>query len=160
VTEIPGPGQPLSIHASAVVFAESGVLIRGESGAGKSALALALIELAVGIGRFARLVGDDRVQIHAEGGRLVMRGAPNVLGLIERRGVGLANIAAEPAAVAHLVVDLLPAGEKLDRLPEAARETCELAGVRLQRLAFDDASALDERARAIMFTISESSAFA
>ena len=146
----------LNIHASAVVFAECGVLIRGESGAGKSALALTLIELAEGLGWLGRLVGDDRVQISAQGGRIVLRGAPNIAGLIERRGIGLARVAAEPAVVARLVVDLLPAGEKLARLPETASETCELADVRLQRLAFDNLSTHEERARAIMFTIAKS----
>jgi serine kinase of HPr protein (carbohydrate metabolism regulator) len=137
-----------------VVLAEGGILICGESGAGKSALALALIELGGALGCFARLIGDDRIQICVEGGRIVMGGAPNVAGLIERRGVGLARMAFEPAAVAHLVVELLPAGAKVDRLPEAASEVCEIAGVRLPRIAFDESSSPQERARAILFKIS------
>ena len=148
-------GETFTIHATAVVLAESGILIRGESGRGKSALALALIELGAERGCFARLIGDDRTEIRVAGGRILMSGAPNVTGLIERRGFGLVRIDAEPAAAAHLVADLLAAGAGLDRLPEKAAESCELAGLRLPRIAFDGSSTTWERARAILFAISE-----
>ena len=48
------------IHATVVLVGEAGVLIRGASGSGKSALALALMSEAGRRGLFARLVGDDR----------------------------------------------------------------------------------------------------
>ena len=54
-----------TVHATAVLVGADGVLIRGESGAGKSALALALIE------RGARLIADDRLMLSACHGRLV-----------------------------------------------------------------------------------------
>jgi HPr kinase/phosphorylase len=155
VTKAAREGEIFSIHASAVVLAESGILIRGESGRGKSALALALIELGAERGCFARLIGDDRIQIRVAGGRILLSGAPNVTGLIERRGIGLVRVDAEPAAAAHLVVDLLAAGVGLDRLPEEGAESCELAGLRLPRIAFDGSSTTWERARAILFAISE-----
>ena len=49
------------IHATAVVYGESGVLILGPSGSGKSALALALLARARDSGLFGALIGDDRV---------------------------------------------------------------------------------------------------
>ncbi|QLP96335.1 MAG: hypothetical protein HZY79_01495 [Rhodoblastus sp.] len=59
---------PLAIHASAVAVGESCVLLRGPSGSGKSAAALALIDLAGAHGLFARLVADDRVLRRAAAG--------------------------------------------------------------------------------------------
>jgi hypothetical protein len=96
----------VNIHASAVVVGEAGVVIRGRSGRGKSALALALIDIANTHGLFGRLVGDDRILVRACGGRILLSGAPNTLSLIERRGIGLETVPFEPAAVARLVVDI------------------------------------------------------
>ena len=64
-------GLPATIHASAVLAGARAVLIRGPAGAGKSRLALALIEAAQsGLLPFARLVADDRVELQARHGRL------------------------------------------------------------------------------------------
>ena len=53
-----------SVHASAVLVGARAVLIRGSSGAGKSRLALELIEAARnGAMLFAKLVGDDRIHL-------------------------------------------------------------------------------------------------
>jgi len=121
-----------TVHASAVLVGARAVLIRGPSGAGKSRLALELI--AAGRGRrvaFARLVGDDRVHLEAAGGRLVVRPAQTLAGLIELRGVGIRRLAYEPGAVVGLVVDLNAADAK--RLPE--RQTIDIEGVAVPRLA-------------------------
>ena len=80
----------ISVHATAVVYGESGVLILGPSGSGKSALALALMARARSVGAFAALIGDDRVYVReAEGGRILVSGAASTAGIIERRTVGL-----------------------------------------------------------------------
>lgn len=139
-----------NIHASAVAVGEAGILIRGRSGRGKSALALALIELTGERGLFGRLIGDDRILAQACNGRLLLRGAPQISGLVERRGVGLEVISAEPAAVARLAVDLLDDGETAARLPEAADRVATFGPIRLRRLAFDGSSSAFERARAIL----------
>jgi HPr kinase/phosphorylase len=143
-------GGRLSLHATAVLVGEAGLLIRGRSGRGKSALALMLLALAEDKRLFARLVGDDRVAIEARNGRLLVTGAPRISGLIERRGVGLEAARSEPRAVARLLVDLLDRGQKVARLPEAAEQTIELCGVTLPRLAFDDATGPIERAQATL----------
>ena len=52
-----------ALHATAVIHGDSGVLILGPSGSGKSALALALIARASDAGLFGALVGDDRVYV-------------------------------------------------------------------------------------------------
>ena len=60
------------------------VLIRGPSGAGKSRLAFELLDAARdGRLRFARLVGDDRVHLESVNGRLLVRPARSLAGLIE-----------------------------------------------------------------------------
>jgi HPr kinase/phosphorylase len=139
-----------SIHATAVVVGEAGILIRGRSGRGKSALALALLDLAGERGLFARLIGDDRVFLEFCGGRLLISGAPEISSLIERRGYGLEKRACERTAVARLVIDLLDEGEIAARMPETADETAAVDGVRLRRLVFDDSSRPLERARVVL----------
>jgi HPr kinase/phosphorylase len=122
-----------TVHGSAVLVGARAVLIRGRSGAGKSRLALELIE-AGGAGAlpFARLVGDDRVQLDSAGGRLVVRPAAALAGLLEVRGLGIVRVPYEPAAVVGLVVDL---GVDRERLPDEQERHVELQGVRLPRLA-------------------------
>ncbi len=94
-----------------MLVGESGVLIRGASGAGKSLLALALLERARLKGDFAALVADDRVWLEAVSGRLVARGAPGLAGICEFRGVGLVEVPHKEAAVIRLVVDIADRGD-------------------------------------------------
>lgn len=123
-----------TIHASAVLIGPKAALVRGPSGAGKSALAWQLIVAGrSGALPFARLVADDRAHVEARGGRLLVRPAPALAGLIEIRGLGIRRLAYEPLAAVALVVDL--AAADADRQPEPqARETV-IDGVRLPRLA-------------------------
>ncbi|AWN35656.1 HPr kinase/phosphorylase [Methylobacterium radiodurans] len=129
----------LTLHAACVVLGEAGVLIRGEAGAGKSSLALALLDRAGLSGRFAALVADDRVRLERHHDRLVGRAHPRLAGLIEVRGLGILAVAdlgheALPACVPRLVVDLVPAGP---RLPEAGPEPARILGLDLPRLVVD-----------------------
>lgn len=123
-----------TIHASAVLVGAKAVLIRGPSGSGKSRLALALLQAAqAGQLAFARLVADDRAHVEAVQGRLLVRPAPALAGLLERRGIGIDRVAAEAVAAVGWVIDL--AAEDTSRLPEKpARETV-IEGIRLPRLA-------------------------
>jgi serine kinase of HPr protein (carbohydrate metabolism regulator) len=122
-----------TVHASAVLAGARAVLIRGPSGAGKSRLALDLIQAAkAGQLLFARLVGDDRVHLEAAAGRLVVRPADSLAGLLEVRGVGIVRLAYEPSAVVGLVVDLQA---EVVRLPDGEQKQTQIEGVRLPRLA-------------------------
>jgi len=126
--------QSTTIHASAVLVGARAVLIRGPSAAGKSRLALELIEAArTGASLFARLVADDRVYLETVAGRLLARPAEALAGLIEVRGVGLLRLAHEPAAVVGLVIDLAAADAV--RLPEPDKRKVEIGGILLPRLA-------------------------
>jgi serine kinase of HPr protein (carbohydrate metabolism regulator) len=123
-----------TVHASAVLVGSRAVLIRGPAGSGKSRLALALLEAAqAGVVRFARLVADDRAELSAWHGRLLVCPAPAIAGLIEVRGLGIRRVPWEPIAVVGLVADL--AAADAERLPEPAAGTTEIAGILLPRLA-------------------------
>jgi serine kinase of HPr protein (carbohydrate metabolism regulator) len=122
-----------TVHASAVLVGSRAVLIRGPSGSGKSQLARALLEIRGKGFAFARLVGDDRVHLEAANGRLLVRPAEALAGLLEVRGVGLIRVDHEPSAVVGLVVDL--AAADAERLPEPERQRTEIDGIALPRLA-------------------------
>ena len=108
-------------------------LIRGPAGSGKSRLAWALIDAAAaGLIRFARLVADDRVELTASHGRLLIRAPAALAGLIEMRGLGVRRLAYEPVAVAGLVIDLAAADS--ERIPALSAQTAEINGIRLLRL--------------------------
>ena len=139
-----------SVHATALVIGEAGVLVRGPSGSGKSALALALLALADDRKLFARLIGDDRVSISVENRRILARGAPNIHGLIERRGYGIVEMPTEPCAIVRLVVDLLPDHQPGARLPDEDTRRAFLAGMPAPRLMFDGGSSPLERAYAVL----------
>ena len=122
-----------TVHASAVLVGARAVLIRGPSGSEKSQLARELIEMRGNAFAFTRLVGDDRVYLEAANGRLLVRPAEVLGGLLEIRGVGLMRFDHEPSAVVGLVVDL--AAADAERLPEPARRRTEIDGIMLPRLA-------------------------
>jgi serine kinase of HPr protein (carbohydrate metabolism regulator) len=122
-----------TVHASAVQVGDIGILIRGASGAGKTRLAFELI-LA---GRSAqipptRLVGDDRVLLRAEEGRIVVRPAGELEGLIEIRGLGIRGCDFLPQATLGLVVDLAAADAA--RIPEPDALVATLYGIKIPRI--------------------------
>jgi HPr kinase/phosphorylase len=126
--------RPATVHASAVLVGPRAALIRGPAGAGKSRLALGLIHAAEGgLIAFARLVGDDRIELAASHGRLLARPAPALAGLIEVRGLGIRRLDHEPVAVVGLVVDLADPGA--ERLPGAAARDVTFDSVTLPLLA-------------------------
>ncbi len=115
-------------HGSAVAFETgggwAGVFILGSSGAGKSELALELIDAG------ACLVSDDQTKIyrHQDGLRI---GAPDQLrGLIELRGLGLLRVA--PVADVDLVLVIDLSEQETARLP--ARHSMQILGVSVTKL--------------------------
>lgn len=116
-------------QASAVVIDGRALLIEGPPGSGKSTLALVLIEQGAG------LIGDDAVTLAADGGRLIASPPPNIAGLLEVRGVGLARLpVAAPAPVALILALGGPPSERLPQTPLHARV---IAGVAVPMLAFE-----------------------
>lgn len=119
-----------TIHASAVLIGAKAALIRGPAGSGKSQLVWALLQ---GVLPFARLVADDRAHIEARAGRLLVRPASGLAGLIEIRGLGIRLLPHEPVAALGLVVDLV--ATDAERLPGQEAGQTSLEGVALPRLA-------------------------
>ena len=128
-----GASQAPSVHASAVLVGARAVLIRGESGSGKSGLALALLQAAQD-GRlpFARLVSDDRTCLEAVNGRLLARPVAELAGLLEVRGAGIRQVPHEPVAVIFLVIDIV---DEPPRMPDAGDLSVIIDGISLPRLA-------------------------
>ncbi len=126
-----------NIHATALVCGDTGLLLRGESGSGKSALALRLIDRMARAGRHGALVSDDRVLLDAVGGRLVASAPDAIRGLADLRGFGILPVACTGSAVIDLVADF----GTVERMPEAG--ICTIAGVacRALRLPAGDVSA-------------------
>ncbi|MDB5540926.1 MAG: hypothetical protein JWQ89_2653 [Devosia sp.] len=131
-----------NIHATGLVLDGIGVILRGAPGSGKSLLALDLIDQWEARGLAAELVSDDRVEIVAEGGRLLMRPAPNIEGLIELRGRGIVKRPFVAEAGLHLVIDLV---DGLERMLEDEELTTELFGVGLARAPVPRAGVVDAR---------------
>jgi serine kinase of HPr protein (carbohydrate metabolism regulator) len=123
-----------STHASAVRVGERAVLIRGPSGSGKSRLAFALIMAGrAGVVAATELIGDDRVMLEAEAGRLIARPAPELAGLIEVRGLGIRRCPFAAAGEVVVVVDLAAADAA--RLPDREAAHADVQGVVLPRIA-------------------------
>jgi serine kinase of HPr protein (carbohydrate metabolism regulator) len=139
---------PATIHACALVIGETGVLIRGASGAGKSSLVLALLEAASAKGLFARLVADDRVALRATGDRLIAAPHPALAGLVEQRGTGLLPLSHEKSARISCVIDLLDGGG--DRLPALEDLQSEIEGITVRRMILPSGLPLETAARRIL----------
>lgn len=123
------------VQANALLVGQAGVLLRGASGSGKSGVTFDLIAFALQRGVFARLIGDDRVELVNRHGRLIARPHPAIAGLIEERGLGIVEAPFEPAGVIRCVVDLIGEGEPAcQRLPPQEALQTQLCGVTLPRL--------------------------
>ncbi len=124
-------------QATGVAIGGRGVLIEGAPGAGKTSLALALID------RGAVLIGDDGVAIAVSGGRLLASPPPATTGLIEVRNVGIITRHYARRVPIALVVRL---DRDAPRHVEAA-DTCTIAGCALPLIRlYPDSNVLALRA--------------
>ena len=105
------PGKRVNIHASCVAIGGKGVLLLGASGAGKSDLALRLMDGG------AKLVADDRCDLFVRRGTLQASAPAPIAGLIELRGIGIVAMPFAKQAVVAMVVRL---GQNQERMPKAA----------------------------------------
>ena len=102
------------------------MLIEGRSGAGKSDLALRLID------RGARLVSDDYTLLVRDRDRLLARAPATIAGRIEVRGLGIVAMPHVEHVPVALIVRL---GVEPMRMPE--RRQRRLAGVVVREMAFE-----------------------
>ena len=101
-----------TLHSSCVAIGGRAVLIEGVSGAGKSDLALRLID------RGAQLVSDDYSFVRRDRQQLFASAPATIAGKIEVRGIGiidLEHVGETPVAM------LVALGEPAARLPEPSR---------------------------------------
>lgn len=122
-----------STHASAVMVGDRAVLIRGPSGSGKSRLAFALI-LAGRAGQIpaTTLIGDDRIILSSNNGRLYAQGVSELAGMIEIYGLGIRTCDSTAAGTVAVVIDL--AAKDAARLPPPKALKTAVEGVELPRI--------------------------
>ena len=116
-----------TLHATAVSIKGQGILIEGVSGAGKSDLALRLID------RGAVLVSDDYSFVQRRNGHVIASPPATIAGKIEVRGVGIIEM---PHVTETPVALLVALGEAVARLPEPGHVRC-LLGIDIPLLALD-----------------------
>lgn len=115
-----------TLHATAVAIEGRAVIIEGRSGAGKSDLALRLID------RGATLISDDRVLVVRDGQRLIAKTPLHEAGRIEVRGLGIVTMGHVGDIPVGLVVRL---AEEDQRMPE--RRVRRIAGLPIREIALD-----------------------
>lgn len=98
------------VHSSAIVLEDNGILIIGDSGSGKSDLALRLIDSG------ATLISDD-VTICEKKKNLIYLSAPSeTKGLLEVREVGIITVPFVEGIILRMIVKLEDGG--LERIPK------------------------------------------
>ncbi len=107
------------------------MLIEGESGVGKSDLALRLID------RGAALVSDDYTLLQRNGAELIASPPETIAGKIEVRGLGILPMPNLNRAPVALLVRLDEAPERLPLTDDVRR----IAGVDIREVAIDARSA-------------------
>ena len=114
-----------TVHATTVAIHGRGVMLFGASGAGKSDLALRLID------RGAELVADDYTTLTVADGVLLASPPPTIAGRFEVRGIGIVKRPYRAQARVALAVRL---GDE-ERMPEP--RTTTIAGIALREVTID-----------------------
>jgi serine kinase of HPr protein (carbohydrate metabolism regulator) len=127
------------IHASCVSVNNKAILLLGESGSGKSDLALRLIDGG------AQLVADDYTELSLQNNILTAAPPQKLEGLIEARGIGILTLPFIRDVAVKLAVKLVPRAD-VERLPEShffdcpTFSNCNLQKIPLLYLSAHDAS--------------------
>jgi len=120
-----------TLHVSSVAIDGRAVLIEGESGAGKSDLALRLID------RGAMLISDDYTLLQRAGGELIASPPDTIAGKIEVRGLGLLPMPHVDKVPVALLVHLTDSPQRMPLADEVRR----IAGIDIREVAIDPQSA-------------------
>ncbi|WP_239804503.1 HPr kinase/phosphorylase [Croceicoccus hydrothermalis] len=130
----------LAHQASVVAINGRAVMIEGEPGIGKSALAHMLID------RGAVLIGDDGVMLDMRDGRLWAAPHPATRGLFEIRNVGIVTMPVVSARVALVLILARDAPRYVEKAACVLRGGCVIPALTL----FADTPALPLRAEAAL----------
>lgn len=123
--------QTANHHCSVVEIGNDGILIEGDSGAGKTSLAMGLIETFNNLNISSKLVSDDQAILSIVEGSLIAKAPKPIAGKVEIRGFGIACVPFVQNAKISLIVKLIE-DEKIERMPEV--ETTKLHGVSIPLL--------------------------
>jgi HPr kinase/phosphorylase len=130
------------VHGTCVALGNRAVLLRGGSGSGKSDLALRFLALHSEGELRPYLIADDQVWVETADGQARASAPETLAGLIEVRGLGIAEMPFLATAPLVLVCDLV-APEEVPRMPPDPWDRTVLAGISLPslRLSAFEASA-------------------
>lgn len=118
------------VYGTCVALGPNAALLRGDSGSGKSDLALRFLATDGAGDEPARLVADDQVCLAAEDGALSASAPPALAGLIEVRGLGIQPLPHIVSARLVVVCDLV-GPEEVPRMPPDPPCRTALAGIEL-----------------------------
>ena len=111
-------------HSTSVVIEDLGILIRGQSGSGKSDLALRLIDSG------ATLISDDLTICKKIGDYLYLYPHSKTKGLLEVREIGIMTVPYVENIKLTLVVELVE--EEFERIPSAMN--CSILGLQFPKI--------------------------
>ena len=111
-------------HSTSVVIEDLGILIRGQSGSGKSDLALRLIDSG------ATLISDDLTICKKSGDYLYLYPHSKTKGLLEVREIGIMTVPYVENIKLNLVVELVE--KKFERIPRVMN--CSILGLKFPKI--------------------------
>ena len=111
-------------HSTSVVIEDLGILIRGQSGSGKSDLALRLIDSG------ATLISDDLTICKKIGDYLYLYPHSKTKGLLEVREIGIMTVPYVENIKLNLVVELVE--KKFERIPRVMN--CSILGLKFPKI--------------------------
>jgi len=141
--------KPENVFGTGITYDGYGILMRGQSGAGKSLLALDLLDRAENLGKEGFLISDDRVLLNVEDDHVFCSSPPQIAGQIELRGCGVIERPTIKKTKIHLVIDLV---SELDRMPENEEFVTELLGVKIARCPVPIRSLIDSVHQRLLVT--------
>ena len=115
------------IHSTSVVLDDNGILITGDSGSGKSDLALRLIHSG------ATLISDDITFCEKKIDRIILSCPSQTKGLLEVREVGIITVPFVEQIKLKMIVKLM--NKELERLPR--KKFSKLLGINIPLLTIN-----------------------
>ena len=123
-------------HGTAIVIGDTGLILVGPPGSGKSSLALQTMFSARLAGHFAALVSDDQVFLEAVNGEVRASAPTTISGMIELRGSGIGKVNSVTETVLHHAIRLVEVHSE-NRIPEENQYWRAEGGIELPMIFLD-----------------------